>query len=190
MNVSARRNVPIVCFAALLGLAVAGLTVVIAPVIGRSAGVGYTIRAEGASSASLTRLAPGTKKLLRQTAEHLSRMQGGVSIGGFPPFKPPEDDERHREKIKNRAYSPEEANHWLGEMNNFLRQIADKNPGMTLEEILLKQGRSPAEIENFLNAIREARVTADGMSGYGVQAETAETLESLMQMLEVSSWTY
>jgi len=70
------------------------------------------------------------------------------------------------------------------------RQIADKNPSMALEEILLKQGRSPAEIENFLNAIREARVTADGMSGYGVQAETAETLESLMQMLEVSSWTY
>ena len=134
------------------------------------------------------KLAPGTEKLLENTAEHLSKMQGGASVGGFPGFEPPEDDEKYRRKIKNRAYTPEEAEHWIKELNNFLKQVAEKNPGMTLEEILQKQGLSLDEIDNFIVALRNAHATAAGMEGYGVNVETVQTMESLFQTLGVSTW--
>jgi hypothetical protein len=131
-------------------------------------------------------LAPGTESLLKRTAEHLSRMQGGVSVGGFSPFKPPDD--KYRRKIENSDYTPEEVNHWVKEINNFLRQMIDKNPGLTLEEILRRQGLTPDQINNFVTALRNVQATAEGMAGHGLSEATAETLKALMRTLGVSTW--
>ncbi len=134
------------------------------------------------------RLAGGTEGLLRQTAEHLSRMQGGASIGGFPGFEPPDDDEEYRRKIKDKTYDGQDVNDWVREINNFLRQIVKKNPGLTLEEILQRQGLTPGQIDGFVKALRDAHATADGMSGHGVNEATVEMLEGLMKTLGVSTW--
>jgi len=125
--------------------------------------------------------------LLNVTAEHLSKLQDGASIGGYPPFKPPDDDERYKKKIKDRSYSPQEANDWLKEINNFLRQLTKRHPGMTMEKILQRQGLSQTEVKSFLDALREAYRIADGMSvGGGVSQETVKTLTELLVTLGVS----
>jgi len=134
------------------------------------------------------RLAPGTDALLQQTAAHLSRMQRGASIGGFPAFEPPDD--KYRRKIENEAYTARDVNDWVGDINNFLRQIADKNPGLTLEEILQRHGATPGQIKEFLDALRAVQATTEGMEGYGVTTETAQTLKSLLELLGVSLWVY
>jgi len=141
-----------------------------------------------AAQISEARLAPGTEGLLRQVAEHLSRMQGGASIGGFPGFEPPGDDDKYRRKIENQSASGEEINHWVKEINNFLNQIVKKNPGMTLEEILQKAGLTPNQIDQFVNALRNTHATAAGMEGVGVNEATVKTLESLMKVLGVIPW--
>lgn len=96
---------------------------------------------EAASGASVSqaKLGKGTEALVEQTATHVSKLLGGQSIGGFPGFEPP-DDERYKNKIRNSTYSGEEANSWLKEINNFLQQVTNKNPNMTLEEILKQAG--------------------------------------------------
>ena len=132
------------------------------------------------------RLIPGTEGLLRQAAEHLSKMQGGKSVGGFPAFEPPDD--KYRSKIKNRSYSAEEANHWVKEINNLLRQIAEKNPGLTLEEILQRQGLTPREIDDFIIVLKNVQATARGMEGYGVTTETMNVLNGLFETLGVVPW--
>ncbi len=142
------------------------------------------------SSISEARLAKGTEGLLRQTAEHLSRMQRGESIGGFPGLEPPDDDDKYRRKIKDQSYRAEEVNHWVKEINNFLTQIVKKNSGLSLEEILQKQGLTPSQIESFFDALRNAEVMARGMQDYGVTAETATTLRTLMETLGVAPWLY
>jgi len=134
------------------------------------------------------RLAPGTEGLLQQTAEHLSKMQGGDSIGGFPGFEPPGDDEKYRRKIKDRDYNPQDVNDWVKEINNFLRQITNKNRGLTLEVILQRQGLNRGQIDSFINTLRDTQATAAGMEGHGVSEATAKTLEALMKVLGVSTW--
>ena len=136
------------------------------------------------------RLAKGTDGLLQQTAEHLSKMQRGASIGGFPGFEPPDDDEKYRRKIKEGRYSAQDINDWVKQINNFLKQIVKKNSGLSLEEILQRHGSSQAEIIEFMNALRDAEYTAGSQVGYGVSSETAGTLRSLMQALGVSTWSY
>ncbi|MEK7278771.1 MAG: hypothetical protein AAB427_15575 [Chloroflexota bacterium] len=136
------------------------------------------------------RLAKGTEGLLRQTAEHLSKMQRGASIGGFPGFEPPEDDKEYRDKVKNERYTAQDVNDWVKEINNFLKQIIKKNPRMSLEEILQKQGLTPPQFENLLDALRDTEVTARGMQNYGVTTETAATLRTLMETLGVAPWLY
>jgi hypothetical protein len=129
-----------------------------------------------------------TKGLLRQIALHLSKMHGGESVGGFPGFEPPEDDERYKDKIRNQSYSGEEVNHWAKEINNLLRQIADKKPGLTLEEILHRAGRKPGEIKSFIDGLRNVHATVESWEGYGVTPETVETLNALMKVLGVAPW--
>jgi len=137
-----------------------------------------------------TGLAKGTEGHLRQVALHLSRMSGGESVGGFPGFEPPEDDEEYQRKVKDGSYTPEEANHWLKEINGLLKWIVRKNPGMSLKEILQRQGLSPAKVDHFIRVLQRTHYMADGMKGYGVQIETVEGLESLMKTLGVATWTY
>lgn len=136
------------------------------------------------------RLAKGTEGLLQQTAEHLSKMQRGASIGGFPGFEPPDDDEKYRRKIKEQNYSAQDVNDWVKEINNFLNQIVKKNPGMSLEKILQKQGLSQAEIDGFIEALQSTHNTAQVLSEYGVNPETVKILESLMKTLRVPIWSY
>jgi len=82
------------------------------------------------------RLGKGTEGQLRQVALHLSKMQGGRSIGGFPGFEPPDDDEEYRRKIQDGTYKAEDVNDWVKEINNFLNQVVKKNPNLSLDEVL------------------------------------------------------
>jgi len=133
-------------------------------------------------------LAKESEGLLKQTALHLSKMQKGASVGGFPGFEPPDDDERYKRKVKEGEYNAQDVNDWVKEINNFLRQIIDKNPGMTLEKILQKQGLTSEQVKEFLEALRNVHATASGMEGTGVTSETVIVLKSLMDTLGVSTW--
>ena len=146
------------------------------------------LTASAPASVAQASLAPGTEGLLRQTASHLSKMQGGASVGGFPGFEPPDDDKRYKDKIRNQSYGGEEANYWGKEINNFLRPIADKNPGLTLEQILQRAGLSPERIDSFLTGLKNAHATIKALEGYGVTPETVRTLETLMKTLGVAPW--
>jgi hypothetical protein len=132
-------------------------------------------------------LASGTEGLLKQTAIHLSKMRGGASIGGFPGFEPP-DDERYKRRVKEYEFKAQDVNDWVKEINNFLRQIANNNPGMTLEKILELQGLSAEQIENFVVALRDIHSVAQGMQTIGVTKATVDTLTELLTLLGVSTW--
>lgn len=131
------------------------------------------------------RLAPGTEGLTKQAAQHISKLTGGGSVGGLPPFRPPGNDKKYREKIKSRNYSPEEANYWIKELNKFLRQISDKNPDMNMREILTRQGLNELQATEFLAQLREVSTIAEGMSGHGVSPEAARVLLALLSKLGV-----
>jgi len=137
-----------------------------------------------------------TRGQLEEIASHLSKMQGGESVGGFPGFEPPEDDadgshrEEYRREIKNRSYPPEKANHWLQEINGLLKWIIRKNPGLSFREILQRQGSTQVEIADFIERLQRAHYTAKAMSGYGVNPETVKILESLMKTLGVPTWQF
>ncbi len=128
-----------------------------------------------------------TEGLLRQTAAHLSKMQRGASVGGFPGFEPP-DDEKYRRKIKEQHITARDVNDWVKEINHFLKQIVDKNPGTTLEEILRNQGLTSSQIDQFVVALRNTHTTAEGMESLGVNETTVKMLESLMRVLRVQPW--
>mgnify|MGYP001609778939 CR=1 FL=1 len=66
-----------------------------------------------AAQVSEATLAKVTEGLLRQTALHLSKMQRGASVGGFPGFEPPDDDKEYRDKVKNERYTPQDVNDWV-----------------------------------------------------------------------------
>jgi len=134
------------------------------------------------------RLGKGTEGLLKQAAIHMSKLLGGQSIGGFPGFEPPDDDERYKDKIHNQSYNGEEVNHWIKEINNFLRQIIKKNPDMTLEEILQEAGLQQGDIESFIRGLRNVHIIAAGNEGVGVTSATVKALEELMEILGVAPW--
>ena len=123
--------------------------------------------------------------LLRVAAEHLSKLQGGVSIGGFPGFEPPDDDKRYKRIVKNVSYTGEEANTWLKEIINYLRQLIKLYPGKTLAEILNRHGLSEPEIKSFTDALRRAYTIADGLKTQGVRPETLSALKELLPILGV-----
>jgi|GEM_PF-1454067 len=123
--------------------------------------------------------------LLRVTAEHLSKLEGGASVGGFPGFEPPDDDERYKRKVKDSSYSGEEANTWLKEIINYLRQLIKRYPGKTLAEILKRHGLSEAEIDEFIKAVREAYNIAGRLRNDGVRAETITALQELLPILGI-----
>ncbi|MDM8520794.1 hypothetical protein QUF64_12160 [Anaerolineales bacterium HSG6] len=129
-----------------------------------------------------------TSGQLKSLATHISKMLDGSSVGGFPGFEPPEDDEAYRQKIRKRSYNGQDVNDWVSEMNNYLRQIIKQNPNMTLEEILQKMGWSQARIANFLNNLREVHVIARGWKNHGVREITIERFEAQMQQLGVVLW--
>ena len=181
---STRPNIALFYFAA-LGLTAVGLTLYYQHGFTRAILASGAKVAPQVAQASLT---SGTEGWLRQTAEHMSKMQGGASIGGFPGFEPPDNDEKYRRKVKDGTYNSQDVNDWVKDINNFLKQIVEKNPNMSLEEILQKQGLPQTEIEGFVRALRNVHATAKGMSGYGVNPETVERLESLMEILGVSAW--
>ncbi|MBI3914317.1 MAG: hypothetical protein HY327_09065 [Chloroflexi bacterium] len=166
----------------LLALALAGV-VALSLAVSRAMSVSAP-----AVQVSAARLANGTEGLLRQTAAHLSKMQRGASVGGFPGFEPPDDDEKYRRRIKEQHLTAQDVNDWVKEINNFLRQIIKNNPRMSLEEILQKQGLTPSQTENLLDALRDTEVTARGMQNYGVAPETAATLRTLLETLGVALW--
>jgi hypothetical protein len=130
-------------------------------------------------------MAKESEGLLRVAAEHLSKLQGGASIGGFPGFEPP-DDERYKRIVKNASYTGEEANTWLKEIINYLRQLIKLYPGKTLAEILGRHGLSEAEIKSFTDALRLAYTNAVRLSNDGVRAETITALQELLPALGVS----
>ena len=115
-------------------------------------------------------------------------MNKGASVGGFPGFEPPEDDKKYRSKVNDGNFNAQDVNDWVKEINNFLRQIVQKNPGMTLEEILQKQGLTAEQIANFSDTLRNVEVMARSMKHYGVAPETAETLTALMETLGAVPW--
>jgi hypothetical protein len=143
-----------------------------------------------AAPVSQARLAPGTEGLLRRTAEHLSKMHRGESIGGFSGFEPPDDDEKYRRKIKDQTYTAQDVNDWVKQINNFLNQIVKKNPGLSLEKVLQRQGLSQVEIREFVEAIQRTHNLAKVLSEYGVKPETVKILESLLKTLKVPLWSY
>lgn len=142
------------------------------------------------SQAVVASLASGSESLLQQTVAHLSKMQRGHSIGGFPGFEPPENDEKYRRKISNQEYTAQDVNGWVKESNNFLQQLADKNPGLTLEEILHRQGLTQIQIDEFVEALRETQFVARAQVGQGVRSETVETLKTILERLGVALWQY
>ena len=171
---------------ALVWLAVVGIALVGLMAMSNTLLVDLTSSAP--ASVAQASLAPGTEGLLRQTASHLSKMQGGASVGGFPGFEPPGDDDKYRRKIEERSYTAEEVNYWVKEINNFLGQIVKKNPGMSLEEILQKQGLNPEQIVAFIRALRNIHSITAGMEGIGVSGTTIAALAGLMNTLGVSPW--
>ena len=140
------------------------------------------------ASVAQASLAPGTEGLLRQTASHLSKLLSGASVGGFPGFEPPGDDDDYRDKIKNGRYRAQDVNDWIKEINNFLNQIIRKNPNLSLETMLRKQGLAQPEINDFIAALQRVHSVSKALSGYGVNAERVQTLESLMEILKVATW--
>ncbi|MBI4739672.1 hypothetical protein HY772_09125, partial [Candidatus Woesearchaeota archaeon] len=106
----------------------------------------------------------------------------------FPGFEPPDDDEKYKEKIRTKNYSPRDVNDWVKEINNFLKQIIKKNQGMTLEEILTKQGLTAKQIEEFTFALKDTELAARGMARYGVDYARAQSLRELLIELGVSLW--
>lgn len=82
----------------------------------------------------------------------MSKLQSGNSIGGFPGFEPPHDDDKYRTKIMTRSYTAQDVNDWVREINNFLNQIARKNPNLALEEILKRQGLTQAQVNDYLES--------------------------------------
>lgn len=155
------------------------------PMLPASRAVSVSAPAAQVSEASRAQVTEG---LLRQTAEHLSKMQRGESIGGFPGFEPPDDDEKYRRKIKEQHITARDVNDWVKQINNFLKQIVDKSPGMTLEEILRNQGLTSSQIDQFVVALRNTHTTAEGMESLGVNETTVKMLESLMRVLRVQPW--
>ena len=134
------------------------------------------------------KLAPGTTNLLQQTAAHMSKMLGGMSIGGFPGFEPDDDDEKYQSKVKGSTFKDFEVNYWVKEICNFLEQVHQKNPSLTLEQILRLAGLSATQIKSFLDALREIYSIANGQEGFGVTTETVLRLNTLMQKLGVEPW--
>lgn len=112
--------------------------------------------------------------LLRQTARHLSKMERGTSIGGFPGFEPPKDDKEYQRKIKEGNYSAQNVNDWVKDISKSLEQVAKKNPGKSLEKILQEQGKTRIQIDEFLDAVRNAQYRARSMEGTGVNTQTIE----------------
>ena len=135
------------------------------------------------------KLAPGTEGLVKQTAIHLSKLSGGVNVGGFPGFEPPEDDKKYQEKIKNQQFLADEINGWVREINNFLQQIVNKNPNLTLAEILKLLGKSQAETDDFLNALRSLYETANGLKYLGLNPDTVDNFKRLLELLGVTTWS-
>lgn len=142
----------------------------------------------GRGKVAEARLGKGTEGLVKQTALHMSKLLGGDSIGGFPGFEPPDDDETYRGKIRNQTYTGEEANHWIKEINSFLQQIVKKNPNMTLEEILQQAGLNASETQRFMSDLRDIHVIAKIHQESGVNPQTVEVLEELMEILGVAPW--
>jgi len=134
------------------------------------------------------KLAPGTTRLLQQTATHMSKMQGGVQIGGFPGFEPDDDDDKYQSKVKDSEFSNIDVNDWTKEICNFLEQASQKNPNLSLEQILRLAGLSAKQIEDFLGALRTTYSMADAKAGFGVTVETVDRLANVMKNLGVDSW--
>jgi hypothetical protein len=150
--------------------------------------IAVTITMLGQGYVAETRLDPGTEGQLRQTATHMSKMLEGTSIGGFPGFEPPDNDEKYQRKIRESEYNGHDVNDWVKEICGYLENIIAKNPNMTLEQVLQKAGLSAKEIEEFLDALRTTHSIASGYRGFGVTEQTIERLTNLMEILEVLPW--
>lgn len=133
-------------------------------------------------------LAPGTEGQLRQTAIHISKMSKGASIGGFPGFEPPDNDEGYQRKIRESEYNGQDVNDWVKEICSYLETIIKRNPNMTLEQILQKTGLSAKETEEFLDALRVIHKITEGYENYGVSPATLNRLVKLMEKLGVGPW--
>jgi hypothetical protein len=134
------------------------------------------------------KLAPGTTSLVQQTATHMSKMLGGESVGGFPGFEPSDDDPKYQRKIKNRDFNGIDINDWVKEICNFLEQVIEKNPNLTLEQILQEMGLSATQIENFLNDLRTIDLLTKSYKGLGVTEQTVARLTLVMETLGVIPW--
>jgi copper homeostasis protein CutC len=81
-------------------------------------------------------------------------------------------------------------NDWVKDISKSLEQVVKKNPGKSLEKILQEQGKTRTQIDEFLNAVRNAQYRARSMEGAGVRAQTLERIEELMKILRIEPWNY
>ncbi len=132
------------------------------------------------------RLGTGTPNYVRQTATHLSKLNGGVSVGGFPGFEPPKDDKDYQEKIKNRSYTAQDVNDWVREINNYLQQIIKQNPNMTLKQILIQLGLTAEQIDDFVENLQLVYIIIEPMAKFRlVNPVTFETYKEVLSILGV-----
>lgn len=183
LNRSYKNNLKYITFA----LAITFLLLSVWFVLARPA-IPQTKVSSGQTEVLSAKVDKQTMGLLKQTALHMSKLNGGESVGGFPKFEPPKDDKDYKEKIKNRDYSSQDVNDWVKEINNFFQQIIKKNPNMTLEQILQKAGLTSVQIEDFAFKLRIVYVIAQSGQGHGVSETTVKTLGIIMQQLGVTPW--
>ena len=131
------------------------------------------------------KLHPGTHGWVKQVAVHVSKLSGGV--GGFPGFEPPDDEPKYKERIKRRELRTRDVNDWVGDINKHLQSIINKNPNMTLEEILQKLGYSQAQIDDFIEKLRIIHSVAGQLHGTRYEP-TYVRLGQLLAQLEIFGW--
>jgi len=132
--------------------------------------------------------AQNERRALGTVAEHLSKLYGGVNFGGFPQFEPPDDDpdkDRYREEVRNQSYRATTANRWLGDISKSLETIAQRNPKLGLDEIMLQNRMTSAQAQEILDGLRDAEYLARSLQGRGVSQVTLEQLQLVMQRLGV-----
>ena len=63
------------------------------------------------------RISKRTLGALNQVANHLSKLNQGASVGGFPGFEPPKGDDDYNKKIEEGNFNAQDVNDWIKDIN-------------------------------------------------------------------------
>ena len=118
----------------------------------------------------------------------MSKLNRGASVGGFPGFEPLDGDDDYKKKIDEGNFNAQDVNDWIKDKNKHLKNITKYNPNMTLDEILLDAGYNDAQVVKYIEVLKNAYATAEGIKGYGVTEAIVETLVSVMSEPGVPIW--